>query len=44
MDFAVNVDLCSVLDGLVPLRESNSLHCAGVGIEFVGQSPDRTEN
>lgn len=41
MDFADNVDLCSVLDGLVPLRESNSLHCAGVGIEFVGHPTGR---
>ena len=41
MDFAVNVDLCSVLDGLVPPRESNRLHCAEVGIEFIGHPTGR---
>lgn len=36
MDFAVNIDLGLVFDGLVALRESSSLHSAGIGIEFIG--------
>ena len=36
VDVAVNVDLRFVLNRLVPVGEPSRLHCAGVGVEFIG--------